>query len=430
MNKRISIAVTGDSLVVTRLPKNDDKLLDIQKLLKNTDVQFTNLEASIHDYEGDIYPSKDSGGDWIAAPPSVLSDVLWLGFDLLGAANNHSLDWSHNGLVKTIENLEKADVTYAGIGRNLAEASRPRYLDTAKGRVALIAVNTSFRDWHPAGEQRRDMIGRPGINALHHETVHNITQEEMNILKEIENKTEINKMIKNEEDKTYKFGDYIFEVGKPGTYTKMNQDDAKRIKKSIKEAARQSDTVLVSSHSHENKGGDKQKLADFQRDLAHMCIDSGAHAYIGHGPHAIRGIEIYKGKPVFHGLGNFFYQCELLSLAPSEFYKKFGELDSESCTADGYDYRVEQGGMFGETDPKYFDSIIGTFDFEDDKLCQILIYPVTLEFGQKRSRKGSPKLASKTDGERILKEMQELSTEFGTIIDIKDGVGVINLEIE
>ncbi|WP_018306506.1 CapA family protein [Desulfitobacterium hafniense] len=424
---RMSIAVTGDSLTVTRLPKDDPKLLKIREVLMKSDVRFTNLETSIHNYEHDVYPSKHSGGDWIAAPPSVLSDMAWLGFNLLGAPNNHSMDWSHNGLVRTMENLEREGIVYAGIGRNLSEASRPRYLETAKGRVALVAVNTTFRDWHPAGEQRRDFIGRPGINALHFTTVHRISEEEMQSLKVVANATEINKRVKNEQDGIFNFGEHLFEVGEPGTYTRMDGDDAKRIERAIKEAKRQADIVLVSGHSHEMKGKDKQRLADFQREFAYLCIDAGAHAYIGHGPHVMRGIEIYKERPIFHGLGDFFYQCELIEKAPVEFYEKFGKLSSESCTADGYDFRIASGGLLGETNPQCFESFIGVFDFADDKLQSVAIHPVTLGFNQPRSRKGAPEYASPEDGERILKEMQDLSAEFGTTIEIREGTGFIKL---
>ncbi|MDQ7092639.1 CapA family protein [Desulfosporosinus sp. PR] len=425
MNMKLSVSVTGDSLTITRLPKDDPKLLAIRDLLLKSDVRFTNLESSIHNYEDDIYPSRHSGGDWIAAPPSVLADLGWLGFNLMGAPNNHSLDWSHQGLLKTMENLDREGIVYAGIGKNLSDASRPKYLETSKGRVALIAVNTSFRDWHPAGEQRRDFIGRPGINALGFMTVHRVREEELNCLKLIAGQTEINKRITNQAEEIFKFGDQLFEIGEPGTYTKLDEMDEKRIRKSIKEAQRQADIVLVSCHSHEMKGSAKEQLADFQREFAHMCIDEGAHAYIGHGPHVLRGIEIYKERPIFHGLGDFFYQCELIEKAPTEFYEKFGNLSSDQCTADGYDYRIASGGILGETNPKFFESIIASFDVIDGNVQNIVIYPVSLGFNRHRSRKGSPGCASAEDGERILAEMRELSVEFGTRIRIENGVGIV-----
>src|SRR5260221_3000759 len=60
---------------------------------------------------------------------------------------------------------------------------------------------------------------------------------------------------------------------------------------------------------------------DFLVELAHNAIDNGADAFVGHGPHIIRGIEIYKGKPIFYDLGEFFrewdWSCECDTLPTS-----------------------------------------------------------------------------------------------------------------
>ena len=49
---------------------------------------------------------------------------------------------------------------------------------------------------------------------------------------------------------------------------------------------------------------------DFLIELAHQSIDNGADAFVGHGPHILRGIEIYKGKPIFYDLGEFFREWD------------------------------------------------------------------------------------------------------------------------
>ncbi len=41
------------------------------------------------------------------------------------------------------------------------------------------------------------------------------------------------------------------------------------------------------------------------RKWARIVIDAGADAVVGHGPHVLRGVEFYRGKPVFYSLGNF-----------------------------------------------------------------------------------------------------------------------------
>jgi poly-gamma-glutamate synthesis protein (capsule biosynthesis protein) len=46
------------------------------------------------------------------------------------------------------------------------------------------------------------------------------------------------------------------------------------------------------------------RLAPYERTVAHAAIDAGADVVVGHHAHIVRGIEIHRGKPIFHGLGN------------------------------------------------------------------------------------------------------------------------------
>ena len=44
-------------------------------------------------------------------------------------------------------------------------------------------------------------------------------------------------------------------------------------------------------------------------------FDNGADAFLGTGVHVVRGIEIYKGRPIFYGLGEFVRQMDVVGLA-------------------------------------------------------------------------------------------------------------------
>ena len=46
-------------------------------------------------------------------------------------------------------------------------------------------------------------------------------------------------------------------------------------------------------------------LADYQREVAHAAIEAGADMILGHHPHVLKAIELYRGKPIFYSLGNF-----------------------------------------------------------------------------------------------------------------------------
>ncbi len=428
---KFSIVATGDSLLTQRLPRQDKTCLALKELFEQADIRFTNFELQVHDFE--VAPSAVSGGTWVAARPGVIKDLKWLGLNLFAGATNHSLDWGHDGLKTTMRHLKENDCTYAGIGMNLAEASMPCYIDTPEGRVALISVCSSGKDWHIAGEQRPDVAGRAGINMLRFNLINYLPKEDIEVLRKIVDKTYVNArrlqleregFIKAEEG--FAVGTNRFEVGEAGTKTFCNQKDLQRILRYISEAKRQADVVLVSHHAHEFRGIDKAVAADFTREFAHACIDAGVDAFLGHGPHILRGIEIYNSKPIFYSLGDFFIQNDSVERQPADFFDIYN-LGPDNTPSDGWAARSKNGTSGLVVNRKVFESVITRFVVEDGSIKQVELLPITLGFEKTRSRKGRPELASTSDGERILQDLQKLSDEFDTKITIKDGKGYIDI---
>ena len=428
---KFSIVATGDSLLTQRLPRQDKSCLALKELFEQADIRFTNFELQVHDFE--VAPSAVSGGTWVAARPGVIKDLKWLGLNLFAGATNHSLDWGHDGLKTTMRHLKENDCTYAGIGTNLAEASMPCYIDTPEGRVALISVCSSGKDWHIAGEQRPDVPGRAGINMLRFNLINYLPKEDIEVLRKIVDKTYVNArrlqleregFIKAEEG--FAVGTNRFEVGEAGTKTFCNKKDLQRILRYISEAKRQADVVLVSHHAHEFRGIDKAVAADFTREFAHACIDAGVDAFLGHGPHILRGIEIYSGKPIFYSLGDFFIQNDSVERQPADFFDIYN-LGPDNTTSDGWAARSKNGTSGLVVNRKVFESVITRFVVEDGTIKQVELLPITLGFEKTRSRKGRPELASISDGERILQDLQKLSDEFNTQITIKNGKGYIDI---
>src|SRR5438270_240575 len=83
----------------------------------------------------------------------VAEELKWAGFDLLSVANNHAGDFGVEGMRRTARALRDAGLTFAGTGENLAFARSPAYLDSHKGRVALIACTSTFPPASAAGPQ-------------------------------------------------------------------------------------------------------------------------------------------------------------------------------------------------------------------------------------------------------------------------------------
>lgn len=428
----MSFVATGDSFITRRNPSTlNQSFQALKSMILKSEFRFTNFEVTAHDFEG--FPSAVSGGTWAVAHPSVLKDIKSYGFNCIAWANNHTLDYSYGGLEATARYLDDYDFIHAGVGKNLAEASAPKYVECPSGRVALIAATSTFHESWIAGEQRPDIDGRPGVNPLRFETKHVISKEKLAQLKRIAEISEINADYNLAVKEGFevapsvqglRFGKYDFEIGKEeGKKTLPSQIDLDRILNNISEAKRQSDYVIVSIHSHEMKGEHKDKSPQFLETFARACIDEGAHAIIGHGPHILRGIEIYKERPIFYSLGNFIFQNDTVTNLPQDFYTKHG-LSFEHNIADALDKRSNNGAIGLGVNPNVWESIIPQWEMKNGKLEQIKLYPIELGFGMPRYKRGWPSLSDSTN---ILKSLQKLSKPYGTKIQINNNLGLITL---
>ena len=431
---KINIVATGDSLITMRQSVHSEpRFLEMVDLLRGTDLAFTNLEMLLHDYEDDVYPSAESGGTYMRADPEMIEELKWMGFDIVSTANNHSLDYLYGGLTKTLEHLDAGGVPHAGTGRDLAEARQPTYMETARGRVALIAAASSFASFGRAGAARRDMRGRPGLNPLRYETYYVVREGTLETLKGLAEEMGLPRVV--QPDDAYYLLNRKFVVGEEvGIHTKPHRGDMEGNLEAVRDAARQADWVLFSLHAHGGRMGEPERPAEFMEDFARACIDAGAHAFIGHGHHALRGIEIRDGHPIFYSLGNFIFQNETVAKMPADFYERY-KLDPYSGTpADAFDARQKAPPRPGypphkwfTDDEKYWLSLIPSMTFEGGRLTGLKLYPIELGQAKPRSQRGRPMLAEPELAAKILGIIRELSKPYGTKIAVEDGVGVVKL---
>src|ERR1051325_6173505 len=160
----IVMALGGEAMISRALkPFREERFLAIRDLLHAADVRFANGEMLFHHYED---PPTYLSQTYMRCDPRFIGDLQWFGINLLSCANNHAYDFGENAVLTNNRSLDAAGMVHAGTGRNLAEAAAPAYLDTSRGRVALVAATSSGRANSRAGEQRRDLHGRPGANLI------------------------------------------------------------------------------------------------------------------------------------------------------------------------------------------------------------------------------------------------------------------------
>lgn len=429
---KVSVLATGDSILTQRISSNPDAdFLALVELLRNTDVTITNIEM-VFPGRGRV-ASTTMHGIPLGSEPELLSEFEWLGIDIFGLAQNHATDYGVAGLVSSIEALEARGLIYAGVGRTLSEARAPRYFSAPDCRVAYIAAGSSNARLCLAADPSVGDVGRPGIAPVRVQKTHYIRKDRFVELREIMAEAGVNVSATGTTAPGIHFpypDKAVYDPPPPGGFavegvnfapsdnsrvqTDALERDVKALVASVRDASRQADLVFVGLHCHEGMQGrwNTDTPAEFLQPLAHQLIDAGAHGVFAHGPHMLRGVELYAGRPICYSLGNFIFNVETISAFPLEVYEQQG-MPLTSTSADLFD--VVNG--YGKQ-PLFWESVLPRFTYEDGVLVDSEFHPITLGREAPRSRRGCPRLAVADDGARILARLDDLSKPFGAGFDI------------
>ncbi len=167
-------------------------------------------------------------------------------------ANNHVLDWGQAGLAETLAVLHDARLQTVGAGRNLSVAAAPAVLATSRGRVLVFAFGMGSSGIPPEWAATAD---RPGVNLL----------------------------------------------------ADLSDATLVRIAAQVKAARQPRDVVVVSIHWGGNWG---YTVPAAHRGFAHALVECGVDVVHGHSSHHPMGIEVYRGRPIFYGCGDFLNDYE------------------------------------------------------------------------------------------------------------------------
>ncbi len=146
---------------------------------------------------------------------------------------------------------------------------------------------------------------------------------------------------------------------------------------------------------------------------------------LGHGPHLLRPLEIYKNRPIFYSLGDFVIHNECIPYAPEEMFAK------QNLTSDATMRELFYDRSAGYTrglmrDRRMLETIIPYFEMEDGKLTYLELMPVELNFDKPEAwQKGNPRFSCKHG---IIERLSDMSKSFGTEISIDErGFGIVTL---
>ena len=415
-----SLAAVGDLIYLRPMLATLEKQApDMLRILRGADVTFGNFETTALDlatFKGS--PQAESGGTWMLADPGVPKEVAAMGIDIVGHANNHATDWGVEGMFETLKLLDAAHLVRAGTGRTMAEARAPAYYDGPQGRVALVSATTTFTPMTPAADPLGRVPGRPGANTIRSTEVGQVSEADLAVLARITGtKPGAPVRIKGRDFRAVEAPTTPMTIGYD-----LNPKDLAANLLAVRQARQNGNFVVFSLHNHE-PGNASQTPADFAPGLAHQIIDAGADVYMGHGPHQLRGIEIYKGKPIFYSLGNFAMMNNSLDDVPADMFDQFGVTPGSVTTPE----LLQARNAKSFSDPNLYESVIATTHFRDGRLTEVRLYPIDLGVTAAGAARGVPHMADAATGARILERLQRLSEPFGTRIDIVKGVGIIRV---
>jgi poly-gamma-glutamate synthesis protein (capsule biosynthesis protein) len=295
--------------------------------------------------------------------PENLKALISAGFHVVTLAGNHIWDAGVAGIEDTIRWLRDHGIAFTGAGMNIEEARRPALIERGGTRFGFLSYNCV------GPRETWASRSRPGCAY-----VHVITHYEL-------------------DHATPGGPPTIYTWAEPGTLEAMIQDIA---------ALRPYCDVLVVS-LHKGIAHTRAKLAAYEHQVSRAAIDAGADIVLGHHAHILKGIEIYKGKPVFHGLCNFVAYLPSLAPRPDEDPQSWARRRRELF---GFEPDPEYPTYPFHPEAKY--TMIAKFTVEGGKVTRVGFLPCLM------NKQGRPLVLRREDGgQEVLDYVEGITREAG-----------------
>lgn len=219
----------------------------------------------------------DTARSDIVRDPTQLRAMAHAGFTVGTMAGNHVFDLGQEALDETVAALGEYGIVPVGAGRNLEEARRPAVLERKGVRVGILSYNCAGPKSSWASEFKG---GAAYVEAF---TI-------------------------------YQDLSYPTPGAQPVVRSACEHTSLEAMIDDIEDLRPRVDVLLVVFHK--GIGHTPARVADYERQVAHAAIRAGADVVTGHHAHILRGVEVYRGKPVYHGLGNFVTVTRALAIRP------------------------------------------------------------------------------------------------------------------
>jgi poly-gamma-glutamate synthesis protein (capsule biosynthesis protein) len=287
---------------------------------------FANLECCLH-----LPPRQSHANEGFFADPQVGGEALRLsGMHAVGIANNVNYGWAN--ISASIARLDEIGVLHTGAGPNLAAARAPAIIARNGLRVGVVQRSSVY--WPTDHEAHADS---PGIAVIQGHTAYHVPIGRFGLDGPPANRPGVPPLIVTWADAAH-LADF--------------REDIEALRPQV-------DLVVASCH-----WGLGREPLQYMVDIAHGAIDAGADVVMGHGPHYSLPVEIYKGRPIFYGLGNLTFSTGHLGRKHAGWIGVLVEVAFERGTVVGCQFRFVRSNENNE-------SFLCQLADEDDTLADL-----------------------------------------------------------
>jgi len=363
----IIVTGVGDMIFnqqISKLPEPEHQQLF--RIMQEADIAYGNLEFSMNEHPELQRPFYN-----FRAPVEFVWEVAAIGINLVSMANNHALDYGPEGLRDCLKALDHAQITHAGAGLTLAAAHQPGTMDV-QSRKTSFALLSYMRYW--TSKYRCADPSGPCLATI--------------------NPAEI--LVARE-------------GGKVETVEGPIESDIAAMEDDIVLAKRHSDVVIVALHNHDTSHARVNGIQDHtppnDEIMFRRAIDAGADIVLGTGPHVIRGIEIYKEKPIFYSLADFIYQYRTPDVIPIDLIHQRDSEIERPTNVSVWDRRDT---------PQTMEGILVRMTINGGRLKRAQLIPISID--DEGPLYGVPRLASAQRAKEIIERVVGLSAPYKTTI--------------
>ncbi|MGH9336709.1 MAG: CapA family protein, partial [Vicinamibacteria bacterium] len=225
-----------------------------------------NLEGALVESQGPGADIPDKG-EWIHPGPEGVAALKASNIDVVGVANN--VAYGRDNILETLRVLDANGIAHAGAGRNLEEAHQPAIVERRGVKIGFLQYTAR---WYREEEQIATATA-PGVARI-------LSRDGIGI----------------------------------------DPFDLDRLRSDVRQLRSRADIVVVSHHNRD--GGtpvqfgppndrersaarpDRTRAEEYQKEFAHVALESGADLVFGHGTHTVQGVEVYEGKPILYAVGH------------------------------------------------------------------------------------------------------------------------------